>query len=538
MNKDLHNIDDLFRKALEENQELPSASVWDNIDKTLDKKKVVSISKKYNKLKWVAAVLLLFSLGMAMYTLHIRKQNRELVKQNREGKNILKQKPQNESSSGDSSMSNTANANVQVYVNGHNNNLQKQIQHADTEIANNKITTTENKALTNKKDAGEKEVVTNKNNNIISSSLSEGESNALLNRKKLTGKNTARVQMNIEAGTTDSLYPNDKTDKQSAVSYNKNNIDRTHAVDNSSHDIITDRQRNIETTSLSPELKNDLLLPIQNPAYQNNNKKSSGEMVFKKKPFSSNSKSIKIKSDSGSPVSATVFFSPDIVSTQVRDDHPRFREEERNAIERDERIKFSSTFGVLVNYNIGKSWKLESGLTYSSRKTDIQPKTIYARPDNDGNINYRFNCSAGYSYVTVKSPTPPASGDSIKALASTNNLQYIGLPLYAKYMFTAGRFSILPGVGISFNFLTKGQIETTIAPTTGSKIQSTDKIQGLKSMYLNGAAGVELQYDLNKTFSLSFEPVFRFAISSINKDASVKTNLNSIGLSTGILFKL
>ena len=58
MNKDLHNIDDLFRKALEENQELPSASVWENIDKTLDKKKVVSISKKYNKLKWVAAVLL------------------------------------------------------------------------------------------------------------------------------------------------------------------------------------------------------------------------------------------------------------------------------------------------------------------------------------------------------------------------------------------------------------------------------------------------------------------------------------------------
>jgi len=79
MSEDLHNIDDLFRKALEENQQLPSQSVWDNIDKALDKKKVVSISKKYNKLKWAAAVLLLFSLGMAMYTLHIRKQNRDTV---------------------------------------------------------------------------------------------------------------------------------------------------------------------------------------------------------------------------------------------------------------------------------------------------------------------------------------------------------------------------------------------------------------------------------------------------------------------------
>ncbi len=344
--------------------------------------------------------------------------------------------------------------------------------------------------------------------------------------------------MNIEAGTTDSPYPNDKTDKQSVVSFDKNNIDRNRVANNSSRNIITDRQRNIETTSLSPELKNDFLLPIQNPTYQNDSKMSSGEMVFKRKSLISNSKTIKINSGSGSPLSATVFFSPDIVSTQVKDDHPRFREEERNAIEKDERIKFSSTFGVLVNYNIGKSLKLESGLTYSSRKTDIQPKTIYARPDNDGNINYRFNCSAGYSYVTVKSATPPASGDSINALASTNNLQYVGLPLYAKYIFRAGRFSILPGAGVSFNFLTKGQIQTTITSTTGSKIPSTDKIQGLKSMYVNGAAGVELQYKLNKAFSLSFEPAFRFAISSINKDASVKTNLNSLGLSTGIVFKL
>ncbi len=537
MNEDLHNMDDLFRKALEDNQELPSASVWDNIDKTLDKKKVVSISKKYNKLKWVAAVLLLFSIGMAMYTLHIRKQNSELVKQNKEGKNILKQKSQTKILGEDSSISNGTNANTSVDADAHNN-LRKQIQNADTEVAKNKVTITDNNALSNKKDAGKKEAVDDKNNNINSSSLKAAENTALQHRKKPIVKNIEGVQMNIEAGTTDSLNPNDKKDEQSAMVYNKNNIDKTHVTKNTDRNIITDKQKNIEMAGLSPELKNDFLLPIQNPAYENDSKKSSSDLVFKRKPSFSNSKRIKINPSGGSQFSATVFFSPDIVSTQVKNDHPRFREEERNAIEKDEQIKFSSTFGVLVDYNIGKNWKLESGLTYSSRKTDIQPKTIYARPDNDGNINYRFNCSAGYSYVTVKSPTPPAFGDSINALASTNNLQYIGLPLYAKYIFKAGRFSILPGAGISFNFLTKGQIETTIGSSTGSKIPSTDKIQGLKSMYVNGAAGIGLQYKLNKTFSLSFEPAFRFAISSINKDASVKTNLNSIGLSTGILFKL
>src|SRR5665647_1604263 len=91
MNEDLHNLDNLFKKALEEHTELPSSTVWDNIDKRLDKNKVVSISKKYNNLKWAAAVLLLFSFGMAMYTLHIRTKNKELVIQNNAQKNIKNQ---------------------------------------------------------------------------------------------------------------------------------------------------------------------------------------------------------------------------------------------------------------------------------------------------------------------------------------------------------------------------------------------------------------------------------------------------------------
>ena len=308
-------------------------------------------------------------------------------------------------------------------------------------------------------------------------------------------------------------------------------------INNSTYHVAPGKEKNIETQSLAPEIKNDLLISPSKPLIQTdiNLLQKAIALNNKKLSFLGNNK---INRAGNSLFSATVFFSPDIVSTSLKDEHPRFREEERNEIEKDEQIKFSSTFGVLLDYNIGKNWKLESGITYSSRKTDIQPKTIYARPDNDGNINYRFNCSAGYSYVTVKSSSPPMPGDSVNALASTNNLQYVGLPLNAKYVFTSGRFSILPGAGVSFNFLTKGQIETTIATSTGGKNSSTDKVQGLKSMYLNGSTSIGFLYKLNKTFSLSFEPAFRFALSPINKDASVKTNLNSIGLSAGLLFKL
>ncbi|KAA9039401.1 PorT family protein [Ginsengibacter hankyongi] len=530
MSEDLHNIDDLFRKALEQNQELPAASVWDNIDKTLDKKKVVSISKKYNKLKWAAAVLLLFSIGMAMYTLHIRQQNKALVQQNKVIRNTGKQKIDNEITSKDSSTASTTNQ-APLF----RNKLENHKKNNDSTFKNTNIEVTVNSGVANKTVNEQQNPIT-KNQHKTEQPETETEDVVMKNQIDPSLKNSAGFKMKVEKEISDS--PDNITNKDTRnLLSDKNSFAQTEVKNNSVYHNVTNRQKNIETPELAPEIKNDFPLSTQKPETEIDKILQQQSIALENKKISSAKRS-KINSSARSPFSITGFFSPDIVSTSLKDEHPRFREEERNAIEKDEQIKFSSTFGVLLDYTIGKKWKLESGITYSTRKTAIQPKTIYARPDNDGNINYRFNCSAGYSYVTVESSPPPTSGDSINALASTNNLQYIGLPLYAKYIFTTGRFSILPGAGISFNFLTKGKIETTIATSTGTKNPSINNIEGLKPMYLNGAAGIRVQYKLNKTISLSFEPAFRFALSPINKDASVKTNLNSLGLSTGLVFKL
>ena len=59
MDRNLQNIEDLFRDGLEDNEEIPSVQVWDAIDNSLDKDNVVSIQKKYSSLKRVALLLLL-----------------------------------------------------------------------------------------------------------------------------------------------------------------------------------------------------------------------------------------------------------------------------------------------------------------------------------------------------------------------------------------------------------------------------------------------------------------------------------------------
>ena len=58
-----------------------------------------------------------------------------------------------------------------------------------------------------------------------------------------------------------------------------------------------------------------------------------------------------MKKGNSSLISATIFFSPDLVSTNLKEDDPHFREDDSHEIEKDEKFKFSSTIGVLIDYN-------------------------------------------------------------------------------------------------------------------------------------------------------------------------------------------
>jgi len=73
---------------------------------------------------------------------------------------------------------------------------------------------------------------------------------------------------------------------------------------------------------------------------------------------------------------------------------------------------------VLLNYNTGNKFTLQSGVSIFTTVTDINTKTIYARPDNGGNVNYMLSCSAGSAYISLKSGTNPAQGDSTKILSA------------------------------------------------------------------------------------------------------------------------
>jgi hypothetical protein len=67
MNKDLHNIDDIFNSAHREFEEEPSSDVWNKINAGLDKKDAESYKRRFIGWKRVSILSLLLLAGFILY---------------------------------------------------------------------------------------------------------------------------------------------------------------------------------------------------------------------------------------------------------------------------------------------------------------------------------------------------------------------------------------------------------------------------------------------------------------------------------------
>jgi hypothetical protein len=192
----------------------------------------------------------------------------------------------------------------------------------------------------------------------------------------------------------------------------------------------------------------------------------------------------------------------------------------------------------LVDYTINNHWGLQSGLTLSNTRISLEPKQIYAQTDNNGSIKYRLNTSSGYGYVLPKFITNPIVGDSLYAFTSTHSLQYIGIPLAVTYHITRGKFRFNTLAGIAANILNKATLETTVENGSTHSIETVNNLQGVKNVYFSALAGAGVDYKLTNRTALTFEPTMRFALNSINKDATVKSYPMSLGFAMGLKIEL
>ncbi len=491
MDEDLHNIEDLFYSALDDNEEIPSPSVWNGVEKRLDKDNIISIKKKYTNLKRIA-ILLLLLLGISIYEMNTIHNS----------SNLSKNKNSNSNSNSNSKNQQKTSGNVDKALNKKNGNDSKKL--FERGIINN----------------------TNKGKTAFTNSVQKQNTIHRINSEK----NILKDQTFINSSTQTRL---------TSEPFNKIKFKNTNPNEGESLTVQNNNEQTVYQSPL-PKQKN---LWIENIILQSKNpidlQKSRYSIAISKAWLidQSNNNIIAIvqkKHIRTNRFSITPFFSPDIAWYRLQDNNFNNQPGNSNDIEREEKHEFSSTYGALVDYKINKHWGLQSGITLSNINIITEPEIIYAQPDNSGNVKYRVNNSSGYGYILPSFSSNPVIGDSLYAFTSTHSLRYIGIPIAVTYSFVKNKFTLSVIAGMSNNFLTKAKLETSVEKGPDNSVETVNSIQGLKKVFLSGLAGIGIDFKLNKKISVGFAPTMRFALNSINKNVAVKSFPMSFGSSVGL----
>ena len=520
MDKNLHDIEDLFRNALEDNEENPSQRAWDGIEKKLDKENVVSIKKKYYLLKKVSLLLLFLLTGLSIYVW--KSQDKNSVKTNKDISEINKD---------------TKTKNDTLTRKSGTTTLQKRVDSLTFNKSNNvkQVTESENKIVA-------KTILENDNAGLKKSLIpitSKNLSNATIKKNKIKLKNP-----------DESLLSD-----VSKFSFQK----KSRFVKRKSNEVVeTKSPKQIENKRLAFVNPSGILFDNNLPTNEALNPKNVGDIksnttdlfvtnqslqhiaLSKINPLIEIEKTIvrkpSIKSTNWSRFAITGFYSLDITFYHFENNNPG--NSNNTNFENSETESYSSTLGALIDYKISKHWGLQSGITLATSNFNMESETLYAQPDNSGSIKYKLSTPLGDAYVLPSFSSNPNIGDSIFSKSTTHTLQYLGIPLALKYNFNKGKFTLNALGGVSANFLTRGRITTELESGNNNEIETTDKIHGLKPFYFSGLAGIGLDYNIYKNLSLNFSPTLRFALSAINRNVSVESFHNSLGFVLGLKIKL
>ncbi|MEO6837793.1 MAG: outer membrane beta-barrel protein [Ginsengibacter sp.] len=556
MDKNLHDIEDLFRKGLEDNEEEPSQNAWEGIEKKLDKDNVVSIKKKYNFLKKVALLLLFLLAGLSIYVWKFKDKNP--FKPNKSISGINKEtRTKNDTFTEESGISNLQNSvdtltgnkksNARPFkesvttkgidsLSVNNTNNQKQVTKGDSKIIDNTILKSENispkKTLNSVSAKNLSKTSTKKNKikidkpgeshltHVSESDVSKSDATkfSIQKKSKLIKRNPDEV---VETKTPKQIeYKRPTVVNASSIQFDNNlpeienlNSENAGNIKSNSSDLFATKEslHNIELAKINP------LIQIKKTIVRTPSIKSTNQPRF----------------------AITAFYSPDFAfhhfvnSDQGNSNNTNFDipESESNA----------STLGALIDYRISKHWGLQSGITLAVSDFELEyekPETLYAQPDNSGAIQYKLTSPLGDAYVKPSFSSNPNIGDSIFSKSTEYNLQYIGIPLAVKYNFNKGKFTLNVLGGITANFLTRGQLTTELEYGNDNETETTNKIYGLKPFYFSGLAGLGVDYNIYKTFSLSFSPTLRFPLSAINRNVQEQSYPKSISFVLGIKMKL
>ena len=503
MSENLHNIDKLFKNAIEDHEDLPSGDVWNNIDKGLDKNKVVSIQRKYYVLKRVAVAVFIFGFVATVFAIYFnsRYYNPQAGNGNTQTNDLTTIKVNHNAS--DKSVNNITNKTI----------VDKETQ----------VTSVPDPNLSNH---------TKDLTNISSSFVSSNKS-----ATALSSYNYNKINKAPSSSRSNTIVPV-QSSKREFLLQDKNHLNTVKNGNNETSGVSNDKNKTANQSNKKESLNqsndrirekivgNRLLYTFQ-PTFSK---------AFNQSHLAPETMAPISKLKKQARIAVTVFAGPQKNITHFKDDDDQqsMRRGNRDEFKHSEQSRNSVRTGVLFEYPLTSNWSIGSGIVYSSTNTSIDPKIVFAKPDGRGNIKYEFNCSAGYTYIPAKPGSTPLIGDSAKVFNSKTHISYVSIPVMAGYNLSAGKFILKPSAGLLLNFLSTGKIESVISSNSMNPMSSTNSISGLKSTYLSGEVNFTAIYQVNNKLGIMIAPGTQFALTSINKNTSVKTYPGYVGVTGGV----
>ncbi len=555
MDKNLHEIEKLFLKELEGNEEFPSENVWDSIERKLDKDSVVSIKKKYDSLKKVSFLLVFLLTGLSIYVWKNQDKNPVATHVDISGNN-KKVKTENDSLTVEPGTGRLQQTDGSLTTTGKRNNgklledksiskSQKLVDSFSPNEVNNSNQTAKShhkiidKAILKGNNAvPQKYLIPITLNNLSNTSIQD-------NKIKLNkpGESTLMEGSNSEASGF-SMQENDKLMKRKSNEVAE--LKTPNLIEDKNTDVVSlgDIQFDHNLPAIETVSSKSIGIIEKNTVGLFDAKESLEEIsLIKIDPLIRIDKIIvqklSTKSTNQSQFAITAFYSPDIVFHHFENKVPG--NANINNFDVPESKSHAVTFGALIDYSIGKHWGLQSGITLARSEFELEyeiPETLYAQQDNSGSIQYKLASPLGDAFVKPSFSNNPNIGDSIFSKSTKYNLQYLGIPLAVKYVMNKGKFTFNVLAGVSANFLTRGRLITELESGNNNETETVDKISGLKPFYFGGLAGIGLDYNMYKNLDISFSPAFRFALNPINTNVSLASFPNSAGAVLGLKMKL
>ena len=505
MNKDLHDIDELFRSALEGKKETPSAFVKESLLAHLDKKDAESYKKRFIVWKRAAILLLVLLAGIVLYESGIVKTGAGY------STNKIIPKKQDPGIPDNNPITDQANTN-KIFEEPASENKKPFSKKEDT--TNGGLSTQAHNLKTprqkDNRDSNADPVPAKENphdNNFA------GQKNKPLTRqiKSLTGNKTTET-------IPDLSIPNNDYKKE-AVLVNKNSLKEKRITAPLANKIQLVQTDDLAFSSLKYPIAHQLKISATIDSLLKNNLANNINLkrIHHFHPY----------------WTLTGLVTYDRVNYKLDSDLPS----NITSIKHREVHEPSFSASLLATRQVREKWGLQTGLIYSNTAIGISPQKIYALQDPAGDIAYKYITSSGYAYIKPGFGPAPVFGDSLVTTEAKHRLHSVRIPVVIKYTVGRNKLLFIPGAGLEANFITRAKLETEIQDAANRETVFINKLNGAKSFYWSFMADAELRYNINKKLSCSIRQVFRYAISAITENNIVETFPYGFGTGLGLTYQ-